>query len=208
MTSVGSALPSSTGVGQLQICLAEVFELLFVSLRTPIPVEKREYHSFLCLVTLVMEVSMLLSGSDNGRIKQFQICPPHAASCLVMPHHGLTGSALDKSVFLLLIKYQNLYNSIELFNSFEGSEWLSPKQKYSECNSVHKHLANSFKKIIIKFSQKKAWPPLGEAWPRCERLWMQPIVIDSDFVAAPCCPQHLPVLALLPGEWGRILNNC
>ena len=62
VTSVGSALLSSTGVGQLQIWLTEVFELLFVTLRTPIPVEKREYHSFLCLVTLVMEVSMLLSG--------------------------------------------------------------------------------------------------------------------------------------------------
>ena len=34
---------------------------------------------------------------------------------------------------------------------------------------------------------------------------MQLIVTASDFVAAPYGPQHLPVLVLLPGEWGRIL---
>ena len=29
--------------------------------------------------------------------------------------------------------------------------------------------------------------------------------MSGDFVAAPIAEKHLPVLALLPGEWGRIL---
>ena len=63
----------------------------------------------------------------------------------------------------------------------------------------------NFKKIIINLSQKKARPPLGVVLPRCERFWLQLIVTASDFVAALDCLQHLPVLALLPGEWGRTL---
>ena len=100
---------------------------------------------------------------STGRIRLSQ-CLPQAASCLIILHHGLTVSAQDKSIFSI-IKYQNLNNSIELFNSFEGRGWLYPKQGHSECNSVYEHLANFIKKIIIKLSQKKARPPLGEALP-------------------------------------------
>ena len=64
-----------------------------------------------------------------------------------------------------------------VFFQFSRSQKEIQKQKYSECNSVHKHSAN-FKKIIIKLSLKKARPPLGEA---------------------------LPSLVLLPGDRGRIL---
>ena len=51
-----------------------------------------------------------------------------------------------------------------VFFQFSRSLKEIQKQKYSECNSVHKHSAN-FKKIIIKLSRKKARPPLGEALP-------------------------------------------
>jgi hypothetical protein len=146
----------------------------------------------------MMEVSMLLSGADNGA--HLTVKKAHHKLNPAWSYHIITDSFCSQQVSIFSIIYQNLNNSIELFNSFEGRGGVCQKQGVSECNSVHEHLVIIYKKRIIKLSQKKVRPPLGVALLRCERLGcslLSPFLVTLWQRLLPATPPSLSAAA-----WG------